>query len=322
MHGTPYWGENTFNDIRNIPELELEELTLEKISELCNDRGLLYDVKDIYTLFLSLAELDFLFLYGDSEAFLSWCRDIRFNYRDRYIFIPFYTYDTKTVVVDRKVVNQKFLDVVDDRTVHVRYNFSLKKTVVNNRKDNFSEKELYLYDYISKKKYHLALPTIPFIEKGVFSLNELSDRYINSAYFLEEGVTSEDWKKYFPVNNKKRWNKEYQFRKSLNLPLYKDSFIDIGYSDVRQYSYHELFEGVRLEEESEPFWLRIYKFEAYLYCIMAEGLDPIEEEYNSNFRQLGKTKRHITIQGVKPLILKHYYKDNVTMRRKSYERYN
>ena len=53
MNGTPYWGEETYQDIRNIASIEATELTIQKINELLEVQGITgYLVEDIYTCLL------------------------------------------------------------------------------------------------------------------------------------------------------------------------------------------------------------------------------------------------------------------------------
>lgn len=323
MNGTPYWGKQTFQDIRDINDLPHTELTLDKIKDLSKSSGLSYDIKDTYTLFLALANLDFLFIIEGETLFTTWCRDIRFNYRDKKVFIPYYSYKVEDLEFSREVAENDFLDTTDNKNIKIRHEFKLESILLEDRNTGIVKTQIDLYDYINKIKYKLNIPKLPYLSTETFSLADLSNRYIESAYIKVDNTDSDDWKKYLKVDTRGSKKKEHKIRLKEGLNLYAEGYNDLTYNDVRHYEYSELHEGSRMvADEIKPYWLRMYEFEAYLYCIFAQELEVEEKEYKEPFAKLGVSERFLTYtENKKPLVLKHYYKNEITLRRKSYERY-
>jgi hypothetical protein len=324
MYGTPYWGKETFQEVRDIKELPTNDLTIDKITDLCKSKGLVVNIEDTYSLFFALSKLDLLFITENKNTYVTWCRDIRFNYRDRNIYIPYFEYETEQRTFKRTLLENAFLDMPNPKTLNIRHNFKLSSTKVNDRKDSTNIDSLLLYDHINKIKYHLPYPSLPYLIQPDFSLADLAERYLNSAYIESEVVEDTDWKKYLKVGTKGKKSKEHKIRLKAGLKLYANQYTDMTYTDVRKYTFEELNNGSHLRlDDTKPFWERVFEFEAYLYCIFAQGIKVQEQEYQSDFVLLGVSKRHLTYdKSTKPLILKHYYTDKTMQtRRKSFERY-
>ena len=59
-----------------------------------------------------------------------------------------------------------------------------------------------------------------------------------------------------------------------------------------------------------------------MYCLFGQGIGVEEEKHQKDFAKLGVSKRFLTYKGgIKPLTLKYYYKDDVALKRKSFERF-
>jgi hypothetical protein len=321
LNGTPYWGNESFSDIRSLDRLQTKPISTSEITDLCNSKGISVAVTDMYSLFLALAHLDFLFVIEDEGTLVTWCRDVRFNYRDRFIFVPYYKYETAEYILSNHFKDMSKIDLIEEDIANVRHNFELCSFILDDRRTGSRVDSIMLYDYENKVKYTLSIKDVPYFSGSEFSLLDLYDRYINSAYMASD-LRDFYWEKYTRIDNKYKNNREHILRKRLELKAYSENYKEIAYTDVRQYTYEELKESSLVPDNEISYWLRILEFEAYLYCVFAAGVTVSEEYYKGEFDMLGKTLRFLPCsKNGKCLVLKHYYKDDIRMRVKSYERY-
>lgn len=256
----------------------------------------------------------------EDNIYTSWCRDIRFNYRDRQVFIPYYTHEVFEYEATEKDKNNPFLDVTSDNILNVRYNFELKKYVIMDDNIDYSLDSIAVYSWEEEKVYRISLKGLNYLDIESFSMLELSARYDTYAYIISDDLVDNTWKSYLPIR-KKINRRERSIRSKFSLPTYTENYLDMNYVDVRRYEVDAFSPEVEGLPITKPNWLKAYEFEAYLYSIFAQGLDPIEEEYKKPFKELGVTRRHLTIVGRKPLILKYYYTNKKQIRKKTYEMY-
>lgn len=342
MKGSPCWGKNTYQDILKIDLNRAINLSLDTFNTLLIKNNIDdIEVKDIYTLFLALHRLNMLFVIKDkdtldserSELFLSWCSDISFNYRDRKIVIPYYSFSRVECNTKFDYSETDYIDSIGKNKISLKYAFKLNLLTVDDRETGERLDNLYVYDYESKLVYLINLSGLPYLSSETFSMEDLYNRYINSAYIVSDLVMEkEKWKYYSIENPKGRYiNIEHKQRSNRGLPHYFDKYnVNYKYRDVRHYNFEELM-GYFLVDDESDFSLRLYLFEAYLYCIFAQKLEVLEDDYKTGFNALFESnsyrKRFLKVsyhdKGRYPLILKDYYCDRVNYghRRKTYERY-
>lgn len=345
MSGVPFWGKETFSDIRQLTQDSFPVVSLKDFSALACSRGYYADITDMYHLFEALSLQDYLIAFpntlstlsSDPEVlkylppfFVTWSRDVRFNYRDRLVFIPVYYYDIALTIRQIPDESSVVLDVVDSwmeegsskrfGKIAVKHSFIYHQHVIDDRDTGFREEYLLLYNPTTKHKCKLYIKDLPYFSDATFSLTQLYERYINAAYIYSENFDF-DWTKYLRIKNTKAPNEEQKLRKSLKFPDYANPFKDIGYKDVRQYPFEVLYGRPMRLDSDQPYWRRILEFEAYLYCAFAQGVPPEETDWVRPFNELGKSKRTLSFGDSYPLILKYYYKNNPSLRKKTYERF-
>lgn len=348
MIGTPYWGDTTFSQthevlnyankytlkdnkvdekINAVPTFKERVLSLTILETRYNQK---FDnrisITDVRTLLYVLAKLDFMFIMQDTETnknFLTWCKDVRFNYRDGELFIPYYTYDTVDVPYNNKN-DLKFVDMVEEGTMRLSYEYGIKKYVLHKSKgvdevDCTLDSIFVLYDKDEHATYSLELLDLPLIDSIVFSLDELLDLYKEACYAEVNSLQFASDETYFKLNGKHVDRVGKVKRAYYHLPLYKSKFTPLKYTDLRMYSYREL-KGVVEPENPVPHWERTMLFESLLYSVFACQLEPKDHPNKDAFIQLGITLRHVKIGSGEPsLILKHYYKNNSQLKLKSFE---
>lgn len=328
MRGIPYWGENTRTDRIALVKMDYQRISIEEIQDLCKSSGVLNRIKDVYSLFLALAELDMLFIPIKDEEWLTWCRDIKFNYRDRFVYMPYLTFDKFPIDTRSNILENPHLDIapeLGEKIVFIRHNYELQTLEVDNRVTGNRLHDIYLYDYKNHKKYHLELPYLPYLVQETFSLKELSRVHTNlacSALTLDSEPEGSRYTFTRVKGSKGYRGAENRYRKTLSLRTYTDNFKDVKYNDIRYYNYENSLEYVDIVDTDKPYWLRQYEFEAMVYCIFAQEIGVEEEDYKEIFNDLGSKRRHLTYkEGHKPLILKYYYKNQFSLRRKSFDMY-
>lgn len=329
MYGIPFLGDGHYEKTSRLANnLVKQPLSLNSLREKAVESGVTEPV-DLYSLFLCLAELDWLFLIEKDVASdfsfdryrLSWCTDIRFNYRDKEIFIPYYDYDTETYTGDKRYKDESKLNRISDDTIMVNYFFRFRRQILDDRKTGFRSDSILVVNPATLVLYDISIKDLPYLTSPEFSFSTLYDRYLDSAY-VESDLDAENWKRYIRNDNKFKNNREHLLRNHLDLPLYGEGYKDYTYVDVRMYTWEELTGSLMYDDENRPYWRRKLLFESYLYCGMAGDHTPVEAEYGKDYQRLGVDLRTLTInKGNKPLILKYYYKNNFSMRRKTFERY-
>lgn len=348
MIGTPYWGDSTFLNThellnhankhtlntKNTVDNTLSSTTLKEgvlsfrlLEDMYVSRfGVELPILDVRTLIYVLSKLEFMFVIQDmvtNKNFLTWCKDTRFNYRDGELFIPYYTYDTVSVPYINKK-ESKFVDMVSEDTLRLRYDYEIKKHILHRSKDieevSPSLDELFvLYNKDEHAVYSLDIVDLPLLSSRVFSLDELKSLYEDACYAEVSSLRFLSENTYFGVNDKVFDKVGKAKRSRYHLPLYKTKFTPLLYTDLRMYTYRSL-KGV--EEPKNPvfYWERTMLFESLLYSIFAVNVEPEPHPSRDAFKQLGVTLRHVKIGNGEPsLILKHYYKNNSQLKLKSFE---
>lgn len=314
MDGTPYWGKDTFSQIR---DLGIRKPTKVKPQH--------FKATDMYSLFHHLATEGYLFIL--EEKFCSWCWDIRFNYRDREIFIPYYAYEQFFRDTRKPDLENPYLDILDrteDKSyIGVRYKFEMRTRTLDDRRINFRTKFVSVYHPQKDEYFLIDISELPYLTKAIFSMEDLLQRHTNMKYIIPEFDSNSRWESYLKINRRKH-NREKALRKQHNLPVYSDLYTNIDYQDIRMFPTHTFSEEYQQVTSQDDFKIRMYEFEAFLYCIFASNANPIEDEYLQLFNSLGVKNRFISIGSPNPhpLILKYYYTDKQTKFKKlSYERY-
>ena len=295
--------------MRGIVNIKPEELTLEGM--------------DIFNVFYHLAKSDYIFLI---DNYTSWCRDIKFNYRDKAIYIPYYKYEEK-MVNSRKV--HKHLDTVAPERVNVRYNFDLCFKPIFIGKELIT-KEIKVFDREAIKVYTINLENRQFYS-DIFSISTLYKYYLNASYFDEAWDAIDFTNKYHWIKSCKGENYEYALRANNHLPHIKEHTREsdniknklLNFTDIRLYSLETIqtMYNFNLDVEMQ-YWERKFLFDAYLLTNMLQENEFVEEAYNKQLKKLGKSLDYFKYDESNfPMYLKHYYKVQDFRKRASYEGY-
>lgn len=331
LKGTPYWGNSTFSDLTGLVSRKPVEIDKNKLSDICNKKGVNICVKDLYTAFLAIVELNLIILVDKDKGFCSWGRDVRFNYRDKYIFLPYYSFDREEIERKAKVKDTKYLDMVNEKTVSIKYNFKLETLVIDNRESNYRLDSLLLYDLDTRDFYNLVISDLSYLEQDFFDVEDLYSRYINSSFIVTDLVSTNRKWSYNTISSSKQEFKtnESKMRSYYKLGRYIEGVKpkELKYMDVRAYPFEEIM-GDFIVDDEIAFDLRRYYFEAYLYCIFADKIACSDTRFNKELNALRKNKRYIRYGRKYPLILKYYYysagdlfESGKKIRKKTYERF-
>lgn len=318
MHGIPYWGETTFEDMRK----------LENTPAFASVPEDLQGCTDLFSLFHTLAKNGYLLKIGD---FYTWCQDIKFNYRDKVIFAPYYTYST--FPIDTKL-RHKHLDLLDaERGVTLlHYAFQLRLHCLLCPALGYKNMRLTVCKPPTLELYTFDVSEYPLIEKDL-SIKELYDAYLDASYYDEAWDLVDYTNKYHWIRREHGLNKEYQLRATRDLPVYAVNNMYATEACQRIYNYRDIvvndLNTIRALFNFNLnmdllYWERRYNFEAYLLLSMLAEKEFVETEFNKKFKLLGKSERWLEYDGYNcgfPLYLKHYYTVKDTMSKLSYEKY-
>lgn len=305
MDGIPYWGKETFKDMRKMEKKEGREKQIEEMG-----------VGDMYGLFFELSKRNAIIrVQDDGRYYYAYARDIIWDYRDRVIILPYWRY--KEVAMEYNTKDKRHLDY-DGTTVVLRYEYEKNIYVIDNRQTHERVDSIEVYDKIKGELYKINISNLPYLseEKGLFSMQGLYERY------KEYGYLSGEWEKgnrYHMINSEKGNNKEYKIRSASG---YKHKLKTTDYTRLLQYKDIKMYiDETEGERSKRAYWERRYRFESYLYCIFGENLQPEEEEEKRNFKRLGEVRVYKYGERGNSLFLKYYYKDGVGKRKKTYEKY-
>lgn len=236
------------------------------------------------------------------DTFISFIRDIQFNYANHIIEIPYMKYNTETI--ESKTTNKHIIRK-GSKEVYVRYNYEYAKHPI---KLGDTLKILSISDEkINILQIKLASYTGSLSEASTEKLLSLYHNYCyqDDDYRITKHLEGYTYITKDFINVK---NKENYLRKSFNLPTYKDNEHpkEIDYRDVREYRADQLMKDTALwlnSSNSEPYQIRRLRFESYLYCALAEHLNFKEEDIYAKLQH----KKIYKIGTEKPLILKNYW---------------
>lgn len=291
MKRIPYFGKNSNDIMLHINKAEIED-TIET---------------DLYSFVINNISNDIVFVFEDYVY--AWVSDIKFNYRDKECYIPYYKFDLY-YDTDRLNDNNGHL-IIKDNKRYIRYNFDLAtcKILLNTYYICYSVSQQKKFKIIFNRYY-----------TGLFSINTLYKLYINSCYSDDNYLVVKHEGGYHYINKKTDSYKNLEgiLRVKYDLREYKNKeYID--YRDVREYKYIELVDKLGLIENSEIYKIRRLRFESYLYCNLREENQPMDYD-KDEWNKLGKTYDYIKYYGydkqVIPLFIKSYWlNDNLVTKK-------
>ena len=242
----------------------------------------------------------------EGKTWLTYLRDIKFNYRDGFVFVPFYTFDVQIIdVLNREHFKGHLISIDAGLRVGVRYNYCLREERLT-LENNF----LVLYDVTLKKKYRVSFKK--YYSSDTFDMDELYERYISYSKNYENNLIYKHTEGYHIISRNVDGMKNYErvFRKELGLEDYLPSNVNLYYRDVRNLSEADFDVKIGLDMSDKPYWERRYDFESMLFCVIWGNAIP-SNEFAEQWRQLGKNKQFIKYgDKVLKLIIKSYWFPN------------
>lgn len=240
------------------------------------------------------------------NKWVTWLRDIVFNYRDKECYLPYYEYEI--YITESKLHrsnNSGHLILNDDGSLSIRYNYIYKKCSID--VNNLS---LLVYDVDTSEKYEVTAENW-FDEQ--FSIDEIYKRYVDSAYLDDEFRLNKHLGGYHYIYRSplKFRNRERALREKFNLNHYSiDSEYEDDYRDVRNFKYEEVVHLEGLRDNIDCYEFRRLKFESMLYCALRQHARPTEKQFIALWDKLENGKNYIKYGNNIKLIIKNYWLDN------------
>lgn len=293
IQGIPYFGEKTQEIYEFIQSNRYDEAAIAEVS---------YD--SLYELIISNIDNNLVVIIDNK--WLSWLNDIKFNYRDKEVYVPYYEYKTFKTPKDTYKSNNSGHLILNNGHIDIRYDYKYKKFKLDINK--LSLKCLDVNTLEIK-----VLTTSKWISDNEFKTDKLYNLYINSSYKDDDYLVNKHAGGYHYIdrenlmfrNREKQLRKEYGFRDY----DYSDNIkYDSDYRDVRQYKYDEVIKEFGFIENDKLYRIRRLEFEVYLYCCLRHGdLDNLK--FKHHIYKLGDSIK---------LIIKDYWLDNISKPVKTY----
>lgn len=250
-----------------------------------------------------------------NNKWLTWLKDIKFNYRDRKCYIPYFEYETHNISeLGYRGTNKGHLLLQDD-TLYVRHNYLYKELDIN-----IDGTEYLMYNLSTREKFTVSFDN--WITEKEFDIEKLYQLYLDSCYINDDFLIQKHNSGYHLIDKEVKGfrNKERLIRKDLG--LYDFNFntqIPKDYRDVKNFKYKEVVQLAGFRETIELYHLRRIRFESYLYCILRSQIKSNNTKFNNMFEQLGKTKPVIKYGDNIKLIFKEYWLDEYKTAEKVYD---
>lgn len=287
--GIPYFGENNNEIIDEILSSPIDTETT---------------ANSLYNFVIDNIENPIVIIIDDK--WLTWLNDIRFNYRDKACYIPYYTYDIYELADKEYRNDNKGHLILKDNTLYIRHNYSLNKFDIE--MNNLS---LLCYNLDTSEKFKVNINC--WFNSEVFDLDLLYKLYINSCFSDKDFLGLHD-SGYHYISRAPRGfrNREQDIRKQLELNNYVNfPDFDTDYRDVRHFNYEEVITkvGLGMVNSIENYKLRQLRFESLLYCALRNHSVPNNKQFITEWNKLGKSKDFIKYGNGIKLIFKSYWLD-------------
>ena len=253
--------------------------------------------------------------YNDKE-WLSYFRDIKFNYRDGICFIPFYTYDIYETDLKYIAQYKGHMPKLDGNRVGVRYNYCLRQEVINLENNSF-----ILYDLEENERYEVSFDKLYDLE--TFDIEKLYSYYLDYSRNYEDNLIHKHTEGYHVItrNIAAITNAEKNLRKKYKLNDYINSDVNIYYRDVRNLSEKEYTLKIGIDLCDKPYWERRLDFESFLYCILHSNAVP-DNDFKVEWLKLGKSKDIVKYgdSSIKLIFKSYWLPNSKEYKRKSWSR--
>jgi len=292
LAGIPYFGEynqNIYNKIINSKVTS--ELNIDSIYRLINT----------YAYSKIVVVID--------NKWLTWLNDIKFNYRDKKCYIPYYSYKLYSVSEKTYKYNNQGHLIIENNHLVLRYDYTYNQLNISD-----SNISLILYNIDTQEKFKVN--TKNWISEQRFSIDKLYKLYINSSYKEDRYNIKKHLGGYHYISRqpKEFKNKEKQYRELYELDDYSKETIDCFYNqeyddyrDVRNFKYEEVIQRYGMVDNTEIYKIRRLRFESYLYCILRADILSDNQEFNTKLALLKSGKEIIKYGSDIKLIFKRYW---------------
>ena len=250
IEGIPYFGENNN---------EITEAILNA------DYTKVIDCESMYAFITDNINNKIIVVIGDR---LTWLNDIKFNYRDKECFIPYY--DFKVAECEYRTSNKGHLIKKENKT-YLRYEYKLEKFRIS-----FDENPVVLrcYNLDTEGSFQISLKKWIKNEEEI-DFEKLYKLYVESSYIEDNFLVNKHAGGYHYImrspDNKFK-NIERKIREEYELNAYSPEHkIEREYRDVRNYKYSEVLIKYGLLESTELYRERRLRFESYLYSLIHGG---------------------------------------------------
>lgn len=288
VNGIPYFGEEHNSIVKHIKELQVtEHLSMS-----------LYDFIQGYA-----QENDCVYIIDDE--WFSWVNDTKFDYKNKKVYIPYFTYKLWTNGKKRRSDNRGHIVRDEDKVFYIRHEYKLETQQI------WVNSEVVVYSLKDDKKINITFKS--WIDDDTFSIDKLYNLYLVSCYREDDFLLNKHLGGYHYIDRTvdKFSNVEKNLRKEYCLCDFAEGNVFLkSYRDVREFKFEEVFSKEALFSQTETYKIRRINFESYLYCVLRQHLEPEEEDFRRDWGALLRGKPYIKYGNKIKLIIKNYWLDN------------
>ena len=234
------------------------------------------------------------------NKWVSWLKDLRFNYRDKRCYLPYYTYELTCIGCSKTSTdfNQLYTDEQGLSYIRHSYNYSELEVAPNTK----------LYTYSCDTGDYILYNITGFSKDIDFNLETLYQKYLVSCYTSTIVDPYDSGYHFITRQTKQLKNPEKSYRHKYSLPDYSYTNIpEQEYRDVRQYKYEEVVLLTGFTDSLSSYKLRRLDFESYLYCLLRQPKLP------EQLQTLKSPEDYIKIGKSIKLIIKGYWLPNINI---------
>lgn len=299
--------------IQGIPYFGVDTL---KIEEKITNNKIEYTKKydSLYELIQSEKSSDnVVIIENDKGKWITYIRDINFNYRDKEVYIPYYEYKIHKMEKGNIRSNYKgHLRIVDDK-IEIRHSYTLRKLYISINSNN----SMIIYNFRTDEKYKVTFDK--YFSEDKFDIDELYNNYLLYSINEEDYKLFKHTEGYHLISKELKGikNKEKELRNNIGLQhiIYNNTDEFKEYRDVRKFSLESFVKEQGIIDIDKPYWERKLDFESLLFCITNSGAKP-SNDFITEWDKLGKTKSYIKYGNDIKLIIKDYWLYNSTIGKK------
>ena len=260
IQGIPYFGENTQEIIEKIQCLDWQNIEIQNAQVL---EWITSQKNSLDNLVICIKTFD--------STYMQWLKDIKFDYKHKRVYIPYFSYKTAIVQDKKYISNNKGHLILKGNSCLVRYEYQ------------YSEHEIKLEDtllvYNIEKQEPCILKISKWTQRTEFNIESLYDLYKEYAE-SENSLEHDKGYHYITKQTKGFKNVEKLIRKRVGLK-------DLSTEHIRHNEYRDVWVKANKQNQQNQQSHKTARvmFEQHLFCYISGNVlpDKSDLEFRAKF---------------------------------------